>query len=263
MMRHDVTRQPPLLPRLGSMPNSHSHPMFRVMSSNNSTNMLYENYNFRESGRNPTPNNYNFAVNDQISMFSSQDRRQTMTQKMNTSDIVEYNRDGSTQRPPRSNNADTLERDVSPFNFDHRPHTTRTETNLQNYHSFNPDLPKSEDNDTVAETGNDPKMPFSEDAFSFDKKNLFSIEDLNSKENLPLRELKNQAEEEAQKPSEHKRLPKVKPQDLPRTTFKAQKHKSLLEDTKKFNANSIKADSPVRSVAGSTKSKFLIYLSPI
>lgn len=43
---------------------------------------------------------YNFALNDQISMFSSQDKGNGFLNKLNTSD---------------NNNADTLERDASPL----------------------------------------------------------------------------------------------------------------------------------------------------
>jgi len=109
-----VENQPPLLPRAGKIAGSSSNPVFKVAGvpqstyQANTTNMSYD------SGHAPAMRNYQFAMNDKISMFSSQDPQQR-TLQMNSSDIVEYNRDGSVRRACNVNNADTLERDVSPY----------------------------------------------------------------------------------------------------------------------------------------------------
>lgn len=169
--------QSPMIPKMDKIHTSNSHPMFKLATSAASTNFGFENKGLRASGHNPTPKNYNFALNDQISMFSSQDKRNTMTQKMNTSDIVEYNRDFPSQRPPYGSYADTLERDVSQFGNEQHMYTTRTDP-MAHYHSFNPDGPKTVTAETYDHTKTDCKMVEEDNGFSFDKKNLFSIDDL-------------------------------------------------------------------------------------
>lgn len=224
MIKHEVTGPPPLLDRIERMATSYSNPMFRAAASNSSTNRLYRNTGFSGSGNFPTPTNYNYAVNDKISMFSSQDKR-----GINTSDIVEY-----TKEIPQ-NYADTFERD-SGFQ---RAQTTRTNPLVHHYETFQPiQQPKTECNDENNEN------PDQEGGFSFDKKNLFSIEDLHSKENKPLRELK--VESKSQRDNSGSRKRKLKPLDLPMTTFKAQKHQKLIRQSEKFSVSKISADSPLR-----------------
>lgn len=255
MIDHMPT-QPSTRNKTNNMAMSKSNPVFGMGASTTSTHIMYDRNLPREPVHNPTPKCYNFAINDQISMFSSQDKTAgRRNPHMNTSDLVEYSRDPSTQRRNASNNADTLERDPAQPNGARGMHTNRTDTNLHNFHSFNPDLANKEyhpSGDAVTE--NHPKAPLTEDAFSFDKKNLFSIEDLNSNKNKPLKELHIQKEENQQKIKESGK-PKVKPLKLPKTTFKAQKHKKLIDETKRFNVARISADSPVRTNAGSSKGK--------
>lgn len=229
MIKHEVIGPPPLLDRIERMTTSNSNPMFRAAESKSSTNGLYRNTDFRGSGHYPTPTNYNYAVNDQISMFSSQDKR-----GVNTSDIVEYNKEVQPKVPPQ-NYADTFERDPG---FQ-RAHTTRTNPVVHHYETFQPiKQPKTEQNDENTEN------PDQEGGFSFDKKNLFSIEDLHSKENKPLRELK--VESKSQRDNSGSRKRKLKPLDLPMTTFKAQKHQKLIRQSENYSVNKISADSPLR-----------------
>jgi hypothetical protein len=60
--------------------------------------------------------------------------------------------------------------------------------------------------------------------------------------NRPLREI-----QETQKSTKTLRKTKIKPFNLPRTTFKEQKHKNLIDESKRFNSNRISADSPLRN----------------
>jgi len=177
--------QAPLLPRINQMSTSNSNPVIRIAASTTSTNYMNEP-RVRDSYYNPTPKHFKFAINDQISMFSSQDKKVSQTHRLNTSDIVEYARDPSTYRP-YNNNTDTLNRDTIPLSQD--VITTRTENQLQNFHSFNPDLSKDE---VMSVRNNDSKTTMlphtrkfniSDEGFSFDKANLFSIENLYDKEN--------------------------------------------------------------------------------
>lgn len=246
MINHEIMSQPPPpMSHHKRINASNSNPIFRIGATMPSE--AYEGYRVHESSLDPTPKNYNFALNDQISMFSSQDRHKRAFQKMNTSDIVEYNREMPNFASHERNNADTLERDVSPFSSDYRARTTRTEHVPHNFHSFNPDIPKTEeDNETNDESNNDPKAnAVGEDAFSFDKKNLFSIEDLHSKHNRPLREIHEQ--NGAKKSQKTSKRSKIKPFNLPRTTFKEQKHKRIIDESNRYNLNRISADSPVRT----------------
>jgi hypothetical protein len=246
MINHErISHPPPPMSHHKRIVASNSNPVFRIGAT--MPNEGYEGQKNGDSSLNPTPKNYNFALNDQISMFSSQDKHRRTFQKMNTSDIVEYNKEISNFANQERNNADTLERDVSPFSSDYRVRTTRTENVPPNYHSFNPDIPRTdEDNETNDDTNNDPKTNgVADDAFSFDKKNLFSIEDLHSKQNRPLREI-NEGNG-ANKSQNLSKKSKIKPFNLPRTTFKEQKHKRIIDESGRYNLNRISADSPVRS----------------
>jgi len=175
---------------------------------------------------------------------------------MNTSDIVEYNVDPSV--PPQSQvpYADTLERDISPFVERQKVHTSNADQIIHNFHSFNPEASKTEAGETNADTTH---------PFSYEKRNLFSIEDLNSQKNMPLREIQVETQSLKENSGSRKRG-KVRPSDLPMTTFKAQKHKKLIEEREKYNVNLISADSPMRNLdesqrrhsrKSSKKNKFL------
>jgi hypothetical protein len=228
LIKHEVVSQPPLLDRIERLSTSNSHPMLKFAASTSSTTGMTPNMGYRGSTHYPTPTNYNYALNDQISMFSSQDKR-----AVNTSDIVEYSKEIPFQRPPVSY-ADTFERDPG-FN---RAQTTRKNQAVHNFESFQPvEHIKNDFNENN-------ENPDQEDGFSFDKKNLFNIEDLHSRENKPLRELK--VESKSQRDNSGSRKRKVKPLDLPMTTFKAQKHQKLMRESQKFNVNKISTDSPLR-----------------
>ncbi|CAI2358904.1 unnamed protein product [Moneuplotes crassus] len=240
MINPGTNNQPPPLPRMGIM-QSRSHQNFKISDPTKFINDSNMPVPLRDSMASSTPKDYNFALHDQISMFSSQDRGNTYQapNQMNISDIVEYNRD-PVSYPRQPYFVDTLERDNSQCMSGHKAPTVYTEPPAPNYHSFNPEASKTEAGETNAETNNDPNNPF-----GHDRKNLFSIEDLNSKEDRPLKEIKVQALSQREDSGSRKRH-KVKPSDLPMTTYKAQKHKKLIEEGDRYNTDLISADSPMR-----------------
>ena len=246
MMRNEIMSQPPPFPPLNLMQSSKSHQQFKIDQETVSNNDFYNKFPLRDSNISSTPKGYNYAVNDKISMFSTQDRNkpQIGMNKLNTSDIVEYNYDPPAYQNQPGNHGDTLERDFSPYMSGHKAYTVNADPIPNNYHSFNPETAKTEAGETNAETHNDPNHPF-----NYDARNLFSIEDLKTKENKPLRG----PNTEAKSQKNHSGTRKIRPIDLPMTTFKAQKHKKLIEEGEKYNTNKISADSPIRQDSESQK----------
>lgn len=140
---YDLPAQPPMLPRLNQMGVSRSNPVMGIASSTTATH-INQDPRVLESTNNVTPKHFKYAISDQISMFSSQEKyNRQPNQLMNTSDIVEYNRDPSSHRP-LTNNADTLEREMTPFSRDYDERTIRTDHRVPHFHSFNQDLPNTQ-----------------------------------------------------------------------------------------------------------------------
>lgn len=236
----------PLLTRIKNMKSVNTNVLSKAGASSESTKELS---NLRSAGgwqKAPTPKNYNFAVNDQISMFSSQDKR--VAKNLNTSDIVEYYKENKMQRTPNETiGGDTLQRDMSVY--DKHGFSARSQAPLANYHSFNPQIDMYE----VKESRDNSNITQADQAFSFDRQNLFSIEDLHLENNLPLAEINK--EDEGRKVQTWKSEVVIKPLKLPSTTHNAHKYKNLVSESQKFDANRISADSPMRMLKETQKEK--------
>lgn len=242
IVRDEVMSQPAPLPKINMM-QSKSHQNFKIGDPTISTNEFHRQAPLRESTLSTAPKAHNIPIQDQISMFSSQDKRNPSkgVNGMNTSDIVEYNIDPSAY--PQAPYADTLERDTSPLVNRQKEYIANTDQIVHNYHSFNPEMSKTEAGETNDETNH---------PFPYERRNLFSIEDLNTQENKPLREIKAETKSQREYFGSRRRT-KVKPSDLPMTTFKAQKHKKLIDERDKYNTDLISADSPMRNLERSQK----------
>lgn len=137
----------------------------QVRSSSNSVSIPRDYFIRKDAAANSIPNDCKFMLNDQISMFSSQDAK--AAHKVNTSDIVEYSQDQSAFKQ-HAHNYDTLDRHIEPAASDAQREQVKREYQLQNFHSFNPDIPN--DDETNVDTSFKRNYPISEDAFSFDRK---------------------------------------------------------------------------------------------
>ena len=140
----------------------------QLRTSSNSANMARDYFIRKDTAVSSIPNNCKFMLNDQISMFSSQDAKAEAVHKMNTSDIVEYSQDHSAFKQQNMRNYDTLERHVEHVASETQRDQAKREYQLQNFHSFNPDIPNDEE--TNVDTSFKHNYPISEEAFSFDRK---------------------------------------------------------------------------------------------